>query len=168
MKLKSNTHENKERMRNIRMNQNFPLTDAKTTEIPVQNELQRRNIPFHKHFLIFNKNKPQNKQGKVLMIDAEKDFLEGKNQNTLRKQDIDKIIKAYDQYQDIEKYARVIDVNEIEENEYNLNVRRYIDGSEEQEQIDVKQVWKDLQKIEHEREEVSRKISKFIDELGYK
>ncbi len=117
--------------------------------------------------LIFNRNKPQNKQGKVLIINAAKDFLEGKNQNTLRKQDIDKTIKAYEQYQNIEKYARVVNAKEIGENEYNLNVRRYIDGNEEQEQIDVKHVWKDLQTLEKEREEINKKITSFIKELGY-
>lgn len=117
--------------------------------------------------LIFNRNKPQNKQGKVLVIDAERDFLEGKNQNTLRKQDIDKIIRAYDQYQDVEKYARVVDVKEIEENEYNLNVRRYIDSNQEQEIIDVKKVWKELQSLEKERDEINKRVSKFIQELGY-
>ncbi|MCL4352910.1 type I restriction-modification system subunit M [Patescibacteria group bacterium] len=117
--------------------------------------------------LIFNRNKSPEKQGKVLIIDAEKDFLEGKNQNSLRKQDIEKIIKAYDQYEDIEKYARVVDVKEIEENEYNLNVRRYIDGSKEQEQIDVKQVWNELQTLEKERGEINKKVAGFIKELGY-
>ncbi|PIP33187.1 type I restriction-modification system subunit M [Candidatus Gottesmanbacteria bacterium CG11_big_fil_rev_8_21_14_0_20_37_11] len=117
--------------------------------------------------LIFNRNKPEQKKGKILIIDAEKDFLEGKNQNTLRKQDIEKIIKAYDQYQDIEKYARVVDAKEIEESEYNLNVRRYIDSSEKQEEIDVKQVWKDLQTLEKEREEINKKVTGFIKELGY-
>lgn len=117
--------------------------------------------------LIFNRNKPEYKQGKVLLIDAERDFLEGKNQNTLRKQDIEKIIKAYDQYQDIEKYARVVDEKEIAENEYNLNVKRYIDSTDEQETIDVNQVWKDLQTLEDEREEISKKVAEFIKELGY-
>ncbi len=117
--------------------------------------------------LIFNRNKAENKKGKVLLVDAERDFLEGKNQNTLRKQDIDKIIRAYDQYQDVEKYAKVVDIKELEENEYNLNVRRYIDGNEEQEQIDVKQVWNDLQTLEKEREVVNKKVAGFIKELGY-
>jgi type I restriction enzyme M protein len=117
--------------------------------------------------LIFNRNKPQERQGKVLIIDAEKDYLEGKNQNTLRKQDIEKIIKTYDQYQDIEKYARIVSVKEIEENEYNLNVRRYIDGNEEQETINVKKVWQELQILEKEREEINKKVAGFIKELGY-
>lgn len=117
--------------------------------------------------LIFNKNKPENKQKKVLIIDAEKDFLEGKNQNILRKQDIDKIIKAYDQYQDIEKYARVVDEKELAENDYNLNIKRYIDGSEEKEQIEVKQVWSELKQLEKEREEIETKVASFVKELGY-
>lgn len=117
--------------------------------------------------LIFNRNKPDNKKGKVLIIDAEKDFLEGKNQNTLRKQDIDKIIKAYDQYQDIEKYARVVGIKEIEENEYNLNMKRYIDSNEEQEVIDVKKVWQELKTLKSERDEINKKVSGFIKELGY-
>lgn len=117
--------------------------------------------------LIFNRNKPENKKGKVLIVDAEKDFLEGKNQNTLRKQDIDKIIKAYDQYQDIEKYARVVSVKEIQDNEFNLNVRRYIDSSDEQEEIDVKQVWKELQILEKSRDEINKKVTGFIKELRY-
>ena len=117
--------------------------------------------------LIFNRNKLENKKGKVLIIDAERDFLEGKNQNTLRKQDIDKIIKAYDQYQDIEKYARVVDVKEIEKNDYNLSVKRYIDSSDEQKEIDVKNIWNELQGIERERDTSMSKVSGFMKELGY-
>lgn len=117
--------------------------------------------------LIFNRNKPDNKKNKVLIIDAEKDYLEGKNQNTLRKKDIEKIVKAYDQYQDIDKYARIVDIKEIKENEYNLNVRRYIDSSEEQVVIDVKKVWQDLKTLESEREEINKKVSGFVKELGY-
>lgn len=117
--------------------------------------------------LIFNRNKSEEKMNKILIIDAEKHFLEGKNQNTLRKQDIDKIIKAFDQYEDLEKYARVVDVKEIEENEFNLNVRRYIDSNEEKIEINVKQTWKDLQTLEKERTEINKKVTEFIKELGY-
>lgn len=117
--------------------------------------------------LILNRNKSPEKQDKVLIIDAEKDFLEGKNQNSLRKQDIEKIIKAYNQYEDVEKYARAVDVKEIKENEYNLNVRRYIDSNDEQEEIDVKHVWEELQTLEKGRDEINKKVTGFIKELGY-
>jgi len=116
---------------------------------------------------IFNRNKPEQKKNKILIIDAGKDYLEGKNQNILRKKDIEKIIKTYDQYKDVEKYARVVDFKEIEENEFNLNVRCYIDSSEKQEKIDVKQVWKDLQTLEKDRKKVNKKVTNFIKELKY-
>jgi len=117
--------------------------------------------------LIFNRNKPEHKKSKVLIIDAEHDYLEGKNQNSLRKQDIEKIIKAYDKYEDVEKYARVVGIKEIEENDFNLNVRRYIDSSDEQEVIDVKQVWGEIKQLEIERSEIDKKVTGFIKELGY-
>jgi len=116
---------------------------------------------------ILNKNKPEHKKNKVLIIDAERDYLEGKNQNSLRKQDIERIIKTYDQYEDVEKYARVVDLKEIEENGYNLNVRRYIDGNEEQEQIDVKAVWQELKQLESERGAINEQVADYLKELNY-
>ncbi|PJB19905.1 type I restriction-modification system subunit M [Candidatus Falkowbacteria bacterium CG_4_9_14_3_um_filter_36_9] len=116
---------------------------------------------------IFNKNKPENKKGKILFIEAEKDYLEGKNQNTLRVQDIDKIVKAYDDYKNIEKFARVVDVKEIEENEFNLNVRRYIDSAETEEIIDIKKVLVELKDLEEEREKIDKKVKNYIKELKY-
>lgn len=116
---------------------------------------------------ILNNNKQESKKNKILIIDAEKDYLEGKNQNTLRKQDIDKIVKTYDQFQDVEKYARVVDLKEIKENEFNLNVRRYIDSNEEEEVIDIKQVWQDLKQSEKDRETAFQKVTKFMKELKY-
>jgi type I restriction enzyme M protein len=117
--------------------------------------------------LILNKNKPENKKNKVLIIDAEKDFLEGKNQNSLRLQDINKIVKAYDGYSDIEKYARVVDVSEISENNYDLNLSLYIDSSEQKEIVDVKTVWKELKSLEQERETINKRVDKFLSDLDY-
>ncbi len=117
--------------------------------------------------LILNVNKPENKKGKVLIIDAEKDYLEGKNQNSLRRQDIDKIVKAYDGYSDVEKFARIVDLKEIEENEFNLNVRQYIDSAEQRVEIDIKAVRLELEKLETEREIIDKKVDGFLKELGY-
>lgn len=114
--------------------------------------------------LIFNRNKPEQKKGKILIIDAEKDYLEGKNQNSLRKQDIDKIVNAYDQYQDVEKYARVVELKEIEENEFNLNIGEYIDTSTAQERTDVKGTWKEIEDIEAERVVISKELSSYLSQ----
>lgn len=117
--------------------------------------------------LIFNKNKPENKKNKVLIIDAEKDFLEGKNQNSLRPQDINKIVKTYDGYSDIEKYARIVSLKEIEDKGYNLNIRDFIDSSEENELIDVKTVRNDIISLKKELAKSDALVEKYLDELNY-
>lgn len=117
--------------------------------------------------VIFNKNKLENHKNKILIIDAEKDFEEGKNQNRLRKKDIEKIVSAFDGYRDIEKYARMVDFKEIEENEFNLNVRRYVENGDEEEIVDVKSVWKELAEIEKEREVLNKKVENYLKELKY-
>jgi type I restriction enzyme M protein len=117
--------------------------------------------------LIFNKNKPTSHKNKVLFVDAEKDYSEGKNQNSLRVQDITKIVRAYDVYANVEKYSRVVEMKEIAENEYNLNVRQYIDSTEQEEVIDVKAVWQELAKLETERQAIDKKVAGYIKDLGY-
>ncbi|TSC81794.1 MAG: type I restriction-modification protein subunit M [Parcubacteria group bacterium Gr01-1014_20] len=117
--------------------------------------------------LIFNKNKAEGHKNKVFIIDAEKDFSEGKNQNSLRVQDIAKIVKAYDNYKDVEGYARVIDLKEVEKNEYNLNVRRYIENGNKEENVDVPTVKKEIDALEAERVEVNKKVERYLKELKY-
>ena len=117
--------------------------------------------------LIFNKNKSDNHKGNVLIIDAEKDFSEGKNQNSLRRQDIEKIIKAHDGYKNVEGYARVVSLKEIEKNDFNLNVRRYIENRKKEEEINVSGVHKELVTLEKERAEIDRQVSSYLNKLGY-
>lgn len=112
--------------------------------------------------LIFNKKKPLHQKEKVLFINAENDYAEGKNQNSLRKKDIEKVVNAHDDYKDVEKYARVVEMSEIEENGFNLNVRRYVDISEEEEEIDVKEVWKELQKLKKELQPIDKKVEGYV------
>lgn len=88
--------------------------------------------------LILNKAKPAERKGKVLFINGELDYAEGKNQNSLRQQDIEKILAAFDAYQNIKRYARVVDIAEIAENDFNLNIRRYADTSPPPEIFDVR------------------------------
>ena len=117
--------------------------------------------------MIFNKNKPEAHKNKILIIDAEQDYEEGKNQNRLRKKDIEKIVSAFEGYRDIEKYARVIDAKELEENEFNLNVRRYVENGEDEEVVDVKNVWSEVKEIEKDREAIDKKVEEYLKELKY-
>ncbi|MCL1078619.1 type I restriction-modification system subunit M [Parashewanella spongiae] len=90
--------------------------------------------------LIINKNKAAARKNKVLFINSELEYEEGKNQNKLRKQDIEKIITTFDAYQDIKRYAKVVDISEIKENDFNLNIRRYADTSPPPEIYDVRAI----------------------------
>ncbi|MGO2324333.1 type I restriction-modification system subunit M [Vibrio casei] len=90
--------------------------------------------------LVINKNKSADRKGKVLFINAELDYQEGKNQNVLRQQDLDKIVAAFDAYQDIKRYAKVVELAEIEANDFNLNIRRYADTSPPAEIFDVRAI----------------------------
>jgi type I restriction enzyme M protein len=90
--------------------------------------------------LIINKKKPDERKGKVLFINGELEYQEGKNQNKLRDIDIQHIMDVYDAFEDSRRYSKVVDMQDIRENEYNLNIRRYADTSPPPEQFDVKAI----------------------------
>ncbi|WP_253650718.1 type I restriction-modification system subunit M [Vibrio sp. Y29_XK_CS5] len=90
--------------------------------------------------LIINKNKVAARKGKVLFINSELEFEEGKNQNKLRPQDIAKIVETFDNYADVKRYAKVVNFSEIAENDFNLNIRRYADTSPPAEIFDVRAI----------------------------
>lgn len=102
----------------------------------------------------------------ILFIDASKDYEAGKNQNRLRDSDVDKIINSYKERKDIDKYAHVATLKEIADNDYNLNIPRYVDTFEEEEEIDIKAVQKDLKDIDKQIEDVDKELNKYLKELG--
>ena len=101
----------------------------------------------------------------VLFIDASKDFEKEKNQNTLTEAHIDRILDAYKNREDIDKYAHLARFEEIEENEFNLNIPRYVDTFEEPEPIDIEQVSKEVQEINKEIEQTTAEFLSLVDEL---
>ena len=90
--------------------------------------------------LIINKKKPVERKRKVLFINSELEYQEGKNQNKLRDEDIQHVMDIYDAYEDERRYSKVVEMDEIRENDYNLNIRRYADTSPPPEQFDVKAI----------------------------
>ena len=90
--------------------------------------------------LVINKKKPKNRKNKILFINGDLEYQEGKNQNKLRDIDIQHIIDVYDSYEDTKRYSKVVPIEEIRENDYNLNIRRYADTSPPPEQFDVNAV----------------------------
>ncbi len=102
----------------------------------------------------------------ILFMDASKDFEPGKNQNRLRDEDIDKIVNTYKNREEIEKYSHIASLDEIKENDYNLNIPRYVDTFEEEEEIDIKKVQKQLKEINKEIAETNIELNKYLKELG--
>lgn len=83
--------------------------------------------------VVINKRKPEHLKNKILFINADREYGEGRNQNYLRPEDIEKIVTVFDNNLEIPKYSRLVDIKEIEENDFNLNIRRYVDNSPEPE-----------------------------------
>ena len=102
----------------------------------------------------------------ILFIDASKEFEAGKNQNRLRDEDVDKIIETYKNREEIEKYSHIASLQEVEENEYNLNIPRYVDTFEEEEEIDIEQVQQELKDLDKQIEEVDKELNVYLKELG--
>ena len=90
--------------------------------------------------LIINKKKTTARKGKVLFINGELEYEVGKNQNRLKDSNIQHILNVYDSYDDERRYSKVVSMDEIQENDFNLNIRRYVDTSPPSEQFDVKAV----------------------------
>ncbi len=115
--------------------------------------------------LVLKKNR-ENKD--ILFIDASNDFEKNKNQNNLRDEDIDKIIKTYKERKDAPKYAHLASIEEIRENDFNLNIPRYVDTFEEEEPIDLEEINKLLEQDNKEIAELEAEINEQLKILGVK
>ena len=102
----------------------------------------------------------------VLFIDASQSFEKGKNQNHLTTEDVEKIVETYKNRETLDKYSYAASLEEIEDNDYNLNIPRYVDTFEEEEPIDLEQVQKDLNQIDDEITDVEQEIEGYLKELG--
>ena len=118
--------------------------------------------------LVLNRHKPAARKGKVLFIDASGEFGEGVNQNRLRDEDIEHISSTCCTYADVEKYARIVPLAEIEQNGWNLNISRYVDTSEEEELVDVAEEVRKLRQLEQERAAAEVRMNRYLAELGFK
>ena len=102
----------------------------------------------------------------VLFIDASAHFQKVKNQNYLRDEDVDKIISTYRERLKEDKYSHRASLAKIAENDFNLNIPRYVDTFEEEESIDLNAISIELRGIDQDMGETDRLIQEFCDELG--
>ena len=112
--------------------------------------------------MVFKKNR---KTKDVLFIDASKEFAKEKTQNKLREEDLNKIVETYKKFETVEKYSYRATFDEIKENEFNLNIPRYVDTFEEEEEIDINAVQKEIDKLEKELVDVRKEMDGYLKEL---
>ena len=117
--------------------------------------------------LVVRKSKPEERRGKVLIVNGENEFLDGKNQNSLTDENVRRLSGAFLAYKDEERFARVAGLDEIEKNDWNLNIARYVQTAEEEEPIDVAAEVRKLKELQAKRDEAEAKMMGFIRELGY-
>ena len=115
--------------------------------------------------LIFDKGKNTRD---VLFIDASRDYMDDKNQNRLRDQDIEKIVKTYQRFETETKYAYRATFDEMQENDFNLNIPRYVDTFEEEEEVDILAVQKEIEQLEAELASTRQEMAGYLKELGFK
>ncbi len=113
--------------------------------------------------LIFKKNR-ENKD--VLFIDASREFNKDKNQNSIDERHIEKILGTYRNRTEVDKYSHVATLEEIEENDYNLNIPRYVDTFEEEEPVNIEETKANIARIEAELSEVKKQMQAYLEELG--
>lgn len=114
--------------------------------------------------LLFKKKKDDNK---VLFIDASREFKSGKNQNLLSDENIAKIVATYQARTNVDKYAYLASPEEIKENDYNLNIPRYVDTFEEEEEIDLMAVRAEREQLKTQLLELEKEMAGYLSELGY-
>ncbi len=115
--------------------------------------------------LILNKAKAKANH-KIAIIDASDDYKEGKNQNVLEAEHIDKVLSAYNAGSEVDKFMRMVEKSEIVENDYNLNIARYIDKSEPEVEIDLTATLQKIREVTADEAIIDVKLQNFLTELG--
>ena len=114
--------------------------------------------------LIFKKHKSDDS---VLFIDASREYRSGKNQNSLSADNIAKIVATYQTRANVDKYAFVASLKDIQDNDYNLNIPRYVDTFEEEAEIDLMAVRAERVQLQSELAVLESQMAQYLEELGY-
>ena len=116
--------------------------------------------------LILNKQKPDTRTNKVIFIYAAKDYEDLKKRDKLRDQDIEKILSTLNNFKDVERYCHVADYDEIKENDFNMNVPRYVDISDPEKEVNISKEYKTLEEIRGKRSADEKQLYTDLKDLG--
>ena len=157
----------------------WPFTTQNGIEVPKKFDAVVANPPYSQNWDIKNIDREKDVRFKgfgvapaskaerkdVLFIDASKEFEKGKNKNTLSEENINKIVETYHNREDVDKYAHVATIEEIKENDYNLNIPRYVDTFEEEEVVPLTDIAKELNDIQTNIDETTKSLMNMLNDL---
>ena len=112
--------------------------------------------------LLFNRGR---KTRDVLFIDASRHYEDARNQSKLRPQDIEKIVETYKKFETVEKYSHRATLEEMRENDFNLSILRYVDASEEEEEIDIRTAQEEIEGLEAGLARVRAEMARYLEEM---
>jgi len=117
--------------------------------------------------LVFNKKKPEERKNKILLINATKEFVPGKPQNTLGKENIKKIVNVYREFKEIEGLSKIINLQDAAKTDYNLSPSRFVSVIEKEEYRPIEKITKELSQIEDEKQKVEGELKRILGKLGH-
>ncbi len=148
-----------------------PLLEADLVEAVIglpENLFQNNSIPCA--ILVMNKDKPTERKDQVLFVHADDEdfYRELSNQNELTAAGVDHIVENFNDWETEERVSRGVELEEIAENDYNLNIALYVDTTEPEEDINVAEEYEKLKGLQSEREEIEERLDSYVKELEYK
>ncbi|MCX8194476.1 MAG: SAM-dependent methyltransferase, partial [Candidatus Pacearchaeota archaeon] len=117
--------------------------------------------------LVLVKQKEEHKKGKILLINASKEYQPGKKQNTLTQQNIDKIVETYRNFKEVEKLSKIITLKDAADADYNLSPSRFVFIAEEENYRPIEEIKKELEELEKERKDVEEKLKSIFKSKIY-
>ncbi len=117
--------------------------------------------------IVINKNKPPERKGKILLVNASKEYVKGTPKNYLAPEHIEKIAKVYEEFKEVNGFSKIITIKEARENDYNLSPSRYIPIYDEEGYRSVDEIIQDLKELHREAIEIDKRLNRILQELGY-
>lgn len=115
--------------------------------------------------IVFNKSKSEERKGKVLLINASKEFIAGKPQNTLGKENIKKVVNVYRKFKEIGGLSKIISLQDAAEADYNLSPSRFVSVIEEEKYRNIKEIMEELKETDKKRRKIEEKINKILEKI---
>jgi type I restriction enzyme M protein len=118
--------------------------------------------------LVLNKNKAKERKGKILLLNASQEFEKGRPKNFIPDEKIKKIANSFREFRDVERFSRIVSVDEVLKNDYNLSPSRYVETGAGEVYKDIPSLLTELEKLEEEGKRIDAELSTVFEQLGFK